>query len=71
MYVKGISFYVEPRECFGLLGPNGAGKTSTFKMITGEHEITAGDAFINGIDIQSNPNLAVKQFGYCPQVLVF
>ena len=65
---KGISFFVEPRECFGLLGPNGAGKTSTFKMITGEHVITAGDDFINGIDIQSYPNIAVKQFGYCPQV---
>lgn len=32
--VKGISFAVEPGECFGLLGLNGAGKTTTFAMLT-------------------------------------
>lgn len=32
--VKGISFAVEPGECFGLLGLNGAGKTTTFSMLT-------------------------------------
>lgn len=35
-------------QCFGLLGVNGAGKTSTFKMLTGDSSISAGDAFIKG-----------------------
>jgi len=35
-------------QCFGLLGVNGAGKTSTFKMLTGDTSITAGNAWING-----------------------
>ena len=35
-------------QCFGLLGVNGAGKTSTFKMLTGDTHITAGDAYVKG-----------------------
>ena len=38
-------------QCFGLLGVNGAGKTSTFKMLTGDIGVTAGDAFIAGHSI--------------------
>lgn len=33
--VDGISFSVQPGECFGLLGPNGAGKTTTIRMLYG------------------------------------
>jgi len=65
--VKGISFYVEPNECFGLLGPNGAGKTSTFKMITGEHGISNGSAFINKFNVTTQHLQSIQQFGYCPQ----
>ena len=35
-------------ECFGLLGVNGAGKTSTFKMLTGDIDVTNGDAHLDG-----------------------
>lgn len=65
--VKGISFYVEPNECFGLLGPNGAGKTSTFKMITGEHAISDGTAYINKYNVITDHLSSIQQFGYCPQ----
>ena len=33
-------------QCFGLLGVNGAGKTTTFKMLTGDEDITFGEAFL-------------------------
>lgn len=33
--VAGVSFAVEPGECFGYLGVNGAGKTTTMKCLTG------------------------------------
>lgn len=46
--VNKISFTVAPGECFGLLGINGAGKTTIFKMLTGDEQITAGDAFCGG-----------------------
>lgn len=35
-------------QCLGLLGVNGAGKSTTFKMLTGDTNVTAGDAFLNG-----------------------
>ena len=41
-------------ECFGLLGINGAGKTTTFKMLTGDHTVTSGDALVNGYSIKSD-----------------
>lgn len=50
-YLKAVDqlcFSVERGECFGLLGVNGAGKSTTFSMLTGKTEVTAGDAFFNG-----------------------
>ncbi|KAG7248421.1 hypothetical protein CRUP_026141, partial [Coryphaenoides rupestris] len=35
-------------KCFGLLGVNGAGKTTTFKMLTGDSDVSAGDATVAG-----------------------
>ena len=40
--IFGLPFF----QCFGLLGVNGAGKTTTFKMLTGDTDVTAGNAFI-------------------------
>ncbi|KAH9491700.1 ATP-binding cassette sub- A member 1 [Bulinus truncatus] len=54
-------------QCFGLLGVNGAGKTTTFKMLTGDVDVTLGDAFINSYSIRKEM-VAVRRFmGYCPQ----
>lgn len=41
-------------ECFGLLGINGAGKTTTFKMLTGDIEVSSGDAYLDGFSIRTN-----------------
>ena len=30
------------------IGVNGAGKTTTFKMLTGDTDVTDGEAFVNG-----------------------
>ncbi|CAN7974909.1 unnamed protein product [Ixodes persulcatus] len=54
-------------ECFGLLGVNGAGKSTTFKMLTGDTEITSGDAFLNGYSVSRELNKAQRFIGYCPQ----
>ena len=47
-----MCLHVQRGEIFGLLGQNGAGKSSTFKMITGDEEISSGAAFINGMDLR-------------------
>lgn len=44
--VRGIDFSVHKGEMFGLIGPDGAGKTSTFHILGGVMEATAGDVQI-------------------------
>ncbi len=44
--VRGIDFSVIKGEMFGLIGPDGAGKTSTFHILGGVMEATAGDVQI-------------------------
>lgn len=51
--VNHMYFTVKKGECFGLLGIDGAGKTTTFKMITGETDITEGDAFVQGYSVRN------------------
>jgi ABC-2 type transport system ATP-binding protein len=46
--VDGISFAVEPGQCFGLLGPNGAGKTTTLEMLEAIQEPSAGEVLFRG-----------------------
>ncbi|KAK4312219.1 hypothetical protein Pmani_016341 [Petrolisthes manimaculis] len=54
-------------ECFGLLGINGAGKTTTFKMLTGDIQMTSGDAYVNGASVRTQLKKVRQQIGYCPQ----
>lgn len=65
--VDQLSFQVHPGEIFGLLGPNGAGKSTTFKMLCGLLQPTQGQAFVNGISLQSSPKAARCQIGYMAQ----
>ncbi|KAG8555624.1 hypothetical protein GDO81_017765, partial [Engystomops pustulosus] len=58
---------VRPGECFGLLGVNGAGKTTTFKMLTGDIEVTSGDATVAGYSILNDIADVHQNMGYCPQ----
>lgn len=44
--VRGVSFDVQSRQCFGLLGVNGAGKSTTFNMLTTQIARSQGDACI-------------------------
>ncbi|CAJ0580809.1 unnamed protein product, partial [Mesorhabditis spiculigera] len=65
--VKGVNFHVNIGDCFGLLGVNGAGKTTTFQMLTGENEITGGDATVKGYSVKNDWRGAGANIGYCPQ----
>ncbi|XP_020626914.1 ATP-binding cassette sub-family A member 2-like isoform X2 [Orbicella faveolata] len=65
--VDRLCFGVPKGECFGLLGVNGAGKTSTFKMLTGDTSMTAGNAFLNSHSIASEMQKVHKCMGFCPQ----
>lgn len=58
--VKGISFEVAQGEIFGLLGPNGAGKSTSLEIIETLRTKTSGKIWVDGIDLDKNPN-AIKQ----------
>eukprot|EP00794_Sanderia_malayensis_P017576 gene17576-19328_t len=65
--VDHLSIGIPRAECFGLLGVNGAGKTTTFGMLTGEHSITHGTAYLDGFNIQMHLREVQQRIGYCPQ----
>jgi len=61
--VKGISFDVNEGEIFGLLGPNGAGKSTTLEIIETLREKTSGEVWVNGFDLDKQPEEIKKIIG--------
>lgn len=61
--IRGIDFTVQPGEIFGLIGPDGAGKTTTFQILAGVMESTAGKVEVVG-KIPREARLAI---GYLTQ----
>lgn len=62
-----ITFRIKSGEIFGLLGPNGAGKSTTFKMMCGLLKPTAGEAYVEGYNLQQAPSQARSRIGYMAQ----
>ncbi|MEJ2524934.1 MAG: ATP-binding cassette domain-containing protein [Desulfuromonadales bacterium] len=65
--VDGISFTVQPGECFGLLGPNGAGKTSTIRMLYGYTPRDTGELTLFGLDLDTHIRAIKRRIGICQQ----
>lgn len=61
--VKGLSFEVLQGEIFGLLGPNGAGKSTTLEIIETLREKTSGNVWVDGFDLDKQPNEIKKIIG--------
>lgn len=61
--VDHLSFSVQKGTIFGILGPNGAGKTTTLEIIETIKKKTSGKVFIDGIDIDQNPERIKKIIG--------
>ena len=61
--VKDISFSVDEGEIFGLLGPNGAGKSTTLEIIETLRQKTSGKIFVDGMDLDTQPNEIKKIIG--------
>ena len=62
--VRGIDLDVQAGEIFGLIGPDGAGKTSTFQILGGVMQATAGEAVMFGRSARE----ARSYVGYLTQV---
>ncbi len=65
--VDGVSFDIQEGEIYGLLGPNGAGKTTTISMVCGLLRADAGDVYIAGSTLWSDPQAARRLMGVVPQ----
>ena len=61
--VRGIDYEVRRGEIFGLIGPDGAGKTTTFNVLAGILDATAGDITLLG----ERPRMARTNVGYLTQ----
>ena len=61
--IQGIDFEVQRGEIFGLIGPDGAGKTTTFQILAGVMEASAGEIQVLG----RSPRDARLGIGYLTQ----
>lgn len=64
--LKDISFSLRDGEITGLLGVNGAGKSTLLRLIYGLQTPTAGNIFIDDINVQSDPDSARERLGVLP-----
>lgn len=64
--LEGLTLELKPGEFYGFLGPNGAGKTTTIKMISGLLRPSSGKIYIDGNDLNKDPDKAKHRLGYIP-----
>lgn len=65
--IRDINFETGPSGILGLLGSNGAGKSTTMNILCGVLNQTEGKVYIDGIDLQKEPERAKKLLGFLPQ----
>ncbi|AFZ60727.1 ABC transporter ATP-binding protein [Anabaena cylindrica FACHB-243] len=71
--IRGLDLQIRRGELFGLIGPDGAGKTTTFNILGGVMEATAGDAKILGLparDARNYTGYLTQQFSLYPDLSV-
>jgi len=66
--VESISFSLNDGEIVGFLGANGAGKSTTLKMMTGYLTPTAGNVYVDDLNITDDCLEIQKQIGYLPEL---
>ena len=65
--VDHISFEVKKGEIFGFLGANGAGKTTAIRMLCGLSKPSAGEAWVAGYNVETDPEQVKTRIGYMSQ----
>lgn len=65
--VDSVDLQVGRGEVFGIVGPDGAGKTTTFRMLVGAIEPTAGSALVAGFDVRTQGGEVKRRIGYMSQ----
>ena len=65
--VREVSFEVARGEIFGYLGANGAGKSTTIRMLCGLIRPSSGEAWLNGVSVDADPERVKRSLGYMSQ----
>jgi ABC-2 type transport system ATP-binding protein len=61
-----LNLTLDEGTVFGFVGANGAGKSTTFLILSTLLQATAGDVYINGLNVRENPSEVRKMIGYMP-----
>ncbi|HEU5158360.1 MAG TPA: ABC transporter ATP-binding protein [Streptosporangiaceae bacterium] len=75
--VKDVDLSITEGEFFSMLGPSGCGKTTTMRMIAGFDDPTAGQVFLNGVNVVGVPpnrrdvNMVFQSYALFPHMSVF
>jgi len=70
--LKSLNLQLLEGEVFSLLGPNGAGKSTTINLFLGFIQATSGSAWVDGLEVSSNPITIRKHLAYIPeQVMLY
>jgi len=65
--LQDVSVALYPREFVGLMGASGCGKSTLMDALNGMRPATAGQVFINDLDLYQNFDLLRRSIGYVPQ----
>ena len=75
--LSNVSLRILDNEFFTLLGPSGCGKTTLLRMIAGFEEITEGEIYLHGIEIDTLPpnrrpiNTVFQHYALFPHLTVY
>ena len=64
--VDDLNLHIAPGEIYGFIGHNGAGKTTTLKSVAGILQFDAGEIYIDGKSIRTQPLECKRSFAYIP-----
>ncbi|MDX2188198.1 MAG: ABC transporter ATP-binding protein [Opitutaceae bacterium] len=64
--VAGLDLHIPRGLLYAFLGPNGAGKTTSIRMIAGLLRPDAGEVYIDGVSLASDPVRAKQPLAYVP-----
>ncbi len=64
--VDDLSFSIGRGEIFGFIGPNGAGKSTTIRFLATLLRPTAGDGFVAGHSVVTDPMAVRRVIGFMP-----
>lgn len=62
--VDDLNLHIAPGEIYGFIGHNGAGKTTTLKSVAGILQFDAGEIYIDGKSIRTQPLECKRSFTY-------